>query len=73
VHLVAALIVVLIAIRTPAQYIHTAGATIFILLLVYQHLLVKPNDLSKVNLAFFTSNGIASVVYGTLVIIDLWV
>ena len=73
VHLVAALIVVFIAIRTPAQYIHIAGATIFILLLVYQHLLVKPNDLSKVNLAFFTSNGIASVVYGTLVIIDLWV
>lgn len=45
---------------------------LFIVLLVYQHTLVKPNDLSKVNLAFFTTNGIASVIFGTLFIIDLY-
>ena len=39
--------------------------------LVYQHLLVKPNDLSKVNLAFFTTNGVASLVFGGLTIVDL--
>lgn len=44
---------------------------IFILLLTYQHLLVKPNDLSKVNLAFFTTNGIASVIFGLLVICEM--
>jgi 4-hydroxybenzoate polyprenyltransferase len=48
-----------------------AGASLFIVFLIYQHLLVKPTDLSKVNLAFFTSNGIASVAFGLLVIIDL--
>jgi 4-hydroxybenzoate polyprenyltransferase len=48
-----------------------AGASLFIAFLIYQHLLVKPTDLSKVNLAFFTSNGIASVAFGLLVIIDL--
>ena len=47
------------------------GTVIFLFLLIYQHLLVKPNDLSKVNLAFFTTNGIASVVFGALVIVDL--
>lgn len=46
---------------------------IFVALLFYQHTLVKPNDLSKVNLAFFTTNGIASVIFGALVIIDLMI
>lgn len=44
---------------------------IFLALLFYQHRLVKPNDLSKVNLAFFTTNGFASLIFGTLTIIDL--
>ncbi len=47
------------------------GAVFFIGLLVYQHLLVKPNDLSKVNMVFFTTNGIASVVFAVFVIADL--
>ena len=47
------------------------GALLFIGLLVYQHLLVKPNDLTKVNMAFFTTNGIASVVFAVFVIVDI--
>lgn len=47
------------------------GTGVFLLLLIYQHLLVKPNDLSRVNLAFFTTNGIASLFFGTTVILDL--
>ena len=47
------------------------GSSIFIGLLFYQHTLVKPNDLSKVNLAFFTTNGIASAVFAVFTITDL--
>jgi 4-hydroxybenzoate polyprenyltransferase len=47
------------------------GTGIFLALLFYQHRLVKPNDLSKVNLAFFTTNGVASLIFGTLAIVDL--
>jgi 4-hydroxybenzoate polyprenyltransferase len=47
------------------------GFWIFTSLLVYQHILVKHNDLSKINLAFFTTNGIASVIFGVFVIADL--
>ena len=43
----------------------------FSALLVYQHTLVKHNDLSKINLAFFTTNGIASLIFGAFVIADL--
>jgi len=47
------------------------AAILFILLLINQHRLVKPHDLSKINLAFFTNNGIASVVFGSLIILEL--
>jgi 4-hydroxybenzoate polyprenyltransferase len=48
------------------------GAAVFIGLLIYQHLLVKPDDLSRVNLAFMTTNGIASVVFAVFVLIELY-
>jgi 4-hydroxybenzoate polyprenyltransferase len=48
------------------------GTALFVGLLVYQHLLVKPNDLSKVNMAFFTTNGIASVLFAAFVIADIF-
>ncbi|MBT5353580.1 MAG: UbiA family prenyltransferase [Flavobacteriales bacterium] len=47
------------------------GFSIFSALLIYQHTLVKHNDLSKINLAFFTTNGIASIIFGVFVIADL--
>ncbi len=72
IHLLTAVFVVLVAVYTPANWIHIIGAVLFIALLAYQHTLVKPNDLSKVNLAFFTTNGVASVVYGLFVIAGLY-
>jgi 4-hydroxybenzoate polyprenyltransferase len=47
------------------------GTILFICLLIYQHTLVRHDDLRKVNLAFFTTNGIASIVFGVFAIIDL--
>lgn len=49
------------------------GAALFTGMLIYQHLLVKPTDLSRVNLAFVTANGIASVVFGLFVISDIFI
>jgi 4-hydroxybenzoate polyprenyltransferase len=39
--------------------------------MIYQHSLVKPNDLSRVNLAFFTVNGVISVVFGAVFLLAL--
>lgn len=47
------------------------GSVIFIGLLTYQHLIVKPNDISKVNVAFATTNGIASVIFASFTILEL--
>jgi 4-hydroxybenzoate polyprenyltransferase len=42
-----------------------------ILLLLYEHSLVKPNDLSKLNAAFFTMNGVISVLFFVFVAADV--
>lgn len=51
-----------------------AGIMFFCTMLIYQHRLVKPNDLSRVNFAFMTTNGIASVVFAFFFLIDrIWI
>ncbi len=50
-----------------------AGALFFSSSLVYQHLIVKPDDLSKVNLAFFTTNGIASIFFAVFTLLSLYI
>jgi 4-hydroxybenzoate polyprenyltransferase len=47
------------------------GATIFMLLLIYQHSIVGPDDLRKVTMAFATTNGIASIIFAFFIILDL--
>ena len=44
------------------------GVGVFLGMLIYQHAIVKPNDLSRVNLAFMTANGVASVIFSVFVI-----
>jgi 4-hydroxybenzoate polyprenyltransferase len=41
------------------------------LLLAYEHSLVSPRDLSKLNAAFFTMNGVISTVFAAFVAADL--
>lgn len=52
-------------------FLHWIGAIGFAGLLFWQHHLVKLNDLSKINQAFFETNGIASLLFGSAVIIDV--
>jgi 4-hydroxybenzoate polyprenyltransferase len=54
-------------------WLYWLGFLVFGICLVYQHSIVKPNDLKRVNLAFMTMNGIASVVFAVFVISDLFI
>ena len=53
------------------HFLYLVGLLVFIGMLLYQHSIVKPNDLSKVNIAFMTANGIASIVFSIFVITAL--
>jgi 4-hydroxybenzoate polyprenyltransferase len=48
-----------------------AGVVIVALLLAYEHSLVSPQDLSKLNAAFFTMNGVISMVFFICMAADL--
>jgi 4-hydroxybenzoate polyprenyltransferase len=63
-HIITAGCIILFGILIHADLWYIIGAGTFIILLAYQHLLVKADDLSKVNLAFFTTNGVASLLFG---------
>lgn len=52
-------------------WLYWTGVGVFTGMLIYQHSVVKPDDLRRVNLAFMTANGIASVVFALFVIADL--
>ena len=54
-------------------WLYWVGVLIFGGMLIYQHSIVKPTDLRRVNIAFMTANGIASVVFAVFVIADLFV
>lgn len=67
-HLITAAFIIAIGVIAEGNSWFWVGIVIFLILLAYQHFIVKPNDLSKVNLAFFTTNGIASVIFSIFVI-----
>lgn len=70
-HLFTAFLLVLAGIIGDFKTIYWIGLGIFSFLLFYQHTIVKYNDLQRVNVAFFTLNGIASIVFSIFAITDL--
>jgi 4-hydroxybenzoate polyprenyltransferase len=52
--------------------LYFGGVALAVVLLLIEHSLVKPHDLSKVGLAFFTLNGVISLALGTLGILDIF-
>jgi 4-hydroxybenzoate polyprenyltransferase len=71
-HVVTSLVLLVAYFNGSLGVIYLAGWGIFTALLIYQHTLVKPGDLSRVNAAFFTTNGVASVVFSMLFAIDVF-
>ena len=70
-HLCSALLVLAAGYLASFHGIYWLGAGLFTGLLIYQHTLVKPNDLSKVTMAFANTNGIASIIFATFTILSL--
>ncbi len=71
-HISAAVLVLINGYLLGSNFWYWIAAGTFIGLLYNQQRLVRPEDLSKVNLAFFTMNGIASILFAGLVIISLY-
>jgi 4-hydroxybenzoate polyprenyltransferase len=72
-HIVTAIGFIMLFWMTELSWMYLLGTLISIALLFYQHWLVRPTDLSRVQTAFFGMNGTLSVVLFLFTIVDLLV
>ncbi|MEY2595082.1 MAG: hypothetical protein RI965_354 [Bacteroidota bacterium] len=70
-HSITGLLLAVLAYTYGFHWIYAIGYIIYITMLVYQQSIVKENDLSRVNIAFMTANGIASIFFAVFTITDL--
>lgn len=70
-HLISVTFVVIAGWIGAFHLLYWIGTGIFAAIMVYEHMIVKPADLSHVNLAFATLNGLASVIFALFVISDI--
>jgi 4-hydroxybenzoate polyprenyltransferase len=70
-HIICACIIFFIGFYFHFHTPYNIGAAIFVTMLYYQHSIISPNNLSKINIAFMTTNGIASIVFAVFVIADI--
>lgn len=71
-HLLSVLLIIIAGFMGDFQKLYWIGTLIFTLIMVYEHLVVKPDDISKVTLAFATMNGSASILFSVFVIADIF-
>ncbi|WP_316816004.1 UbiA-like polyprenyltransferase [Pedobacter nyackensis] len=69
-HILSATCVIVPIFFSSFSWVYYIGVAFFCTMLIYQHLLVKPTDISKVNRAFATTNGYASVVFAICFLLD---
>jgi 4-hydroxybenzoate polyprenyltransferase len=58
------------AVNPDVSWLYALGLAAAAVVLRYEHSIVKPDDLSRVNVAFFTLNGVVSLVLGGLTVAD---
>lgn len=71
-HILSAALLILGGYLANFGWFYWIGTTSFITLLVYQHLIITIDDLSRINLAFFTTNGVASLLFALCLILELY-
>ncbi|WP_456399432.1 UbiA-like polyprenyltransferase [Persephonella sp.] len=71
-HIFTLLFLILTGISGEMGYIYFIGISLLALFLIYEHSLIKENDLSKINVAFFTVNGYVSIFFLIFVILDVF-
>jgi 4-hydroxybenzoate polyprenyltransferase len=71
VHVITFILVLFAGFYGKSGILFWTGATVFTLLLAYQHSIVRADDISRVTMAFGTTNGVASIIFALFVILDL--
>ncbi|WKZ21044.1 MAG: UbiA-like polyprenyltransferase [Candidatus Brocadiaceae baterium WH-1] len=72
-HFLMVIVLLILPMYTGLGIIYSAGICIIAALLFYEHSLVRPNDLSRLNTAFFTVNGMISIGIMCITMIDIFI
>jgi 4-hydroxybenzoate polyprenyltransferase len=70
-HAVTVALLVGAGVGLPVGGLYWAGVAVVAALLAYEHLLVRPSDLRRLDAAFFTMNGVISVAFFVFVLADV--
>lgn len=70
-HVISFVFVLLPAFYMPVGWFYYLGVVFYGVLLIYQHRIVSPTDLTRVNRAFMTTNGVASVIFAACYLLDI--
>jgi 4-hydroxybenzoate polyprenyltransferase len=70
-HLLSALTLLSVLFYAGFGWLYLTGWILFTGFLIYQHTIISKNDLSRINMAFFTSNGLASVILSLFVAAEI--
>jgi len=71
-HAITAILLILLGVWTALGWPYWIGSAITIVLLTWEHLLVRPDDLSRIDLAFFNINSYISVTLLVSILAGLW-
>jgi len=64
-------LLILLGINLKLGLFYYIGLTVAAILLAYENIIIKPNDLSRLNLAFFTMNGFVSIILFCFVAVEV--
>lgn len=72
-HLIMVIVLILFMRFTNLNIIYFGGVCFVGVMLFYEHSLIKPNDLSNINIAFFTVNGLISMILMVVTLVDIFI
>jgi 4-hydroxybenzoate polyprenyltransferase len=72
-HFLMVIILIIFMYFTNLGIIYFGGVCFVCVMLFYEHSLIKPHDLSKVNMAFFTVNGLISMLLMIVTLVDVFI
>jgi 4-hydroxybenzoate polyprenyltransferase len=70
-HVLAATLFLAVGLSGHFHTLYYAGFAAAVALLLVEQLLVSPRDISRINMAFMSANGLIGLIFGTLAIMDL--
>jgi 4-hydroxybenzoate polyprenyltransferase len=70
-HLLTAASLIALGVQAQLGPAYAVGVALVVVILIYEHAIVRPNDLSRLNVAFFTLNGYVSVAFFAATLLDV--